>query len=466
MDRKLLIQEYFFYIVLFTSPFIYAIQVIFNTYIFSYFFYVLMLFLTINIFIINSIPKINIRERIKNFLTSSDNISKIALSLAFYIGVTGVNNIYYIHSYVDFAKVLVFFVLPIVFFCVHSSLVKTQILLMTMAISGMLVGLETLWEFFHLQPTFFEKINFEYASKISGRQIWQLLGGLRHTGLVEHLHATQFILVVSFLCATLLAIQLEKKAGRILFLIASIISMEAAIANGARLLLIGAFLSWGVLFLTNRYKNIFWRQVVLIFVATVFLFYFSQQNEYFWFSTYLQYPAKMIVSFFPSLNKGILFQIIKIGSSNDTLNMFLGEGALSKYNPLLLIKNVPLFNIVFGVGFGATPFYLGAASDDIFIIQFLIQLGLVGSTLLLLLISTMIKKVYNNLRDLSSPFKTEAMMVLCFLILSPFVIFHSGILLRKSCWIIFCFAILMSSKVNAESRQVISIKLHAPDGEL
>jgi hypothetical protein len=52
------------------------------------------------------------------------------------------------------------------------------------------------------------------------------------------------------------------------------------------------------------------------------------------------------------------------------------------------------------------------------------------------------------LSDINSRFKKEALILVCFLILFPFFVIHSGILLRKSCWILFCLMILISVKID------------------
>ncbi|MDD2932294.1 MAG: hypothetical protein PHO76_00250 [Methylotenera sp.] len=440
---------YSFYFILFFTPFIYAIQVVLNTYLVSYLIYISMIVLFASQ-VFPAIVRKNFCSQVNSFFVNSANSEKIAFSLAIYIALNGLNDIYYLHSYIGFLKVLTFFCLPILLFTVFAKKVNIKIILLIMTISGLLVGLETLWEFFNARPTFFEQLNFKYVKNLSGRELYQLLGGGRPTGLIEHLHTTQIFLVITFLCATIGFLQLKAKATRLFCLCASILVLMAVIANGTRLILVGAIIAWIVLYLLNtELRNKLYVQFLIGILSIICLYSFSSQNQYFWHVSYFQYPIKMLAFIYPSeYTNSILEWTSEIVTTNDSLLYLFGEEAVNVFDLPHIYRNLTFLNILFGLGFGSTSFYLGASTDDFYIAQFFAQLGILGSSLLISLLLHSWKSVFLCLNDINSPFKKEALILLCFLILFPFFVIHSGNLLRKSCWILFCLMMLISVKID------------------
>lgn len=449
-------QSRLLYFVLLASPFVFAFQVVFRSYLFSYFLYSLMAFVVAHrlaVVIANTASL----QGIKNLWRAMSDFKKTVLLFTLVIATNSVNEIFYFHSVSACARVLLLFVVPLLFFGMLSKWLDSTVALAAIVSSGLLVGIEALHEFSigNVVPrvTWFQRMEFQYVKDVSGYELTRFLQAARQTGLVEHLHATGFVLAASFLCATIMLLCSKKRFSQYLCLGASLVLCAAMVANGTRLILIGGLASWGMLCVfgkDNRGRLVI--QLLLLSLTICLLFHLSKMNEHFWHITYLQYPIRFMAHFFPSEYwSAALEHSLACGAwRNDSITNMFGEN-YDFFKPFNLTRSLSLLspaNLLFGIGFGRTPGYLGVADDHFFIAQFMWQLGIFGSSAFVAMFVGMCGLALRRLRKADSPLNKEALVLLAFLIIWPCALLHSSVLLRKACWILFCFPIAIALRLD------------------
>jgi len=171
--------------------------------------------------------------------------------------------------------------------------------------------------------------------------------------------------------------------------------------------------------------------------------------------SYLQYPIKTMATIFPSSEywRAALLHSDSLAAGNDSFQtMFSGEngmrGAFSLNNSLQLLS---LPNMLAGIGFGKVSSLLGVADDHVFIFQFMWQLGIPG---FIGFVSILIRAFFLSISALKSvdPFREpEAMLLVSLLILVPFGLVHSGVFMRKACWILLCFVLALGFRLEKKT---------------
>jgi len=388
----------------------------------------------------------------KRIWFSMSSLQKIVILFILFLALNSINEIIYFQSINYYVRILLIYVIPLAFFSLFSEKFDIRTAVGIVSISGLLVGIETIYELLMVHPTRYEVLNFEYVKHVSGKELFQFITGIRPTGLIEHLHATGFVIGVSFVCGTLMFLYSKEKNTKYLYFIVSLILFASMISNGTRLLLVGLALMWVLLYFFDKNNRVpLYVHLLFLFLTFFSLYQITKENNCFWYSTYFQYPIKVIAHLFPTqITLNLLAYSNTFAAGNDSLVAMFGEGydLTSPFNLLNMLAKLSIANIIFGTGLGKVAPYVGVDDDHLFFTQFICQLGVLGTMIFIALFITMFFLAYRSLRDSTLHSEIEPKLLLAFLILLFFSLLHSGVLMRKACWMLFCFAVSVALRLD------------------
>lgn len=334
-------------------------------------------------------------------------------------------------------RALVLFSIPAIVFVVggQMSIERHWSIVKLVALTAAIVALEMLWEDFTVwilrESTWFQLRNFHYVLSVTGRELNQLWApGYRTTGLIEHVHASTFYLVIGFVAA--MAVFL--RTGAITYLAVAVICELTIIVHGVRFPLIVAALAASVYIVCIRYAGAALspprlRIVVIVCgvaaIAAVVLDPFGTVRRF----------------FLP-----VLFDGIWNTDAPDefTLQSVLHSGVNNAKNTVLgrLTSEIWSLDCLQGLfGHGIANSLKGSVEgldDDFFVAQIFAQYGLLGGLAFYAIFVVALVQSARSLRHIQD----DRMFLIAFVIVVLVVIggstLHSGVVQRKA-----IFGILM-----------------------
>lgn len=342
-------------------------------------------------------------------------------------------------------RVLCLFVLPVGVFILASNYSDNQQwkLVKAVAITATVVALELLYENVHIwwlqEPTFFQLMNKDYVFSRSGEYLSQLyLPGYRPTGLLEHVHVSTFYVGVGMLAWS--AIYLEH--GNKLCLLWATVCEVVLIVHGIRLALIASCIAVVVLiFLAcksqsgnrqGRWKTALWVLVITGIIVVVLDPFGTVQK--FYLPIFLQgnWDTNRSIPIFPGtvINRStnISFELIssRLGSGWSNLEFFYG---------------------LFGHGIGASLIGIVGTDDDFFVMQILVQYGLLGSIAFIALFFVAAVSFWTTFNRVKGSDSTLLVFSFALMLCLGLSMLHSGVIQRKAIFpvLLWAFAIIYGS---------------------
>lgn len=413
-------------------PLMYPIQVITNQLLLTFIIYISLAILAIyHLINLNSYRRLLFHE----------------ISLSLFILSTFISIFINYHDPIDTIKIFCFYILPIsIMFSIKemninqiSFLVKITLLLSS------LFALELIHELVELETTWYQQKNFDYIHSRYGAELWQLLGSQRSTGMMEHLHVTALFLTIGIITVNAFLLTSQNK---IFLWIICIILWMGLFANASRLIIIGIFtftmLSYTILLFKQKIRSMYIINYISIIIFSFLILYFlTFKNTYFWHDIYFQLLPSYIITFFQNGLEYIHVFFMTTGSSdlvikkvgiipNQEIMPYVVTPSLNSF--FYLVQNASLDKLFFGYSFGQSAIEHKILNDDFFIVQFILQTGIIGFGLFIISFISIIAQIIFYLKKAYSIHPK----IMAFMFISSGIIFmlsfsmlHSSVILKK-----------------------------------
>lgn len=353
------------------------------------------------------------------------------------------------YSEIEFIRLLLLYLFPIIFFYYFIVIkrIDSMFIFKILVVICSLISLETLYEFFcYVDATFYQQMNINYVEKIIGTTPWHILPSLRDNGLMSHPHVSAIYIAFGLLLSTILYINIKKSV----YLLGICITFSGLIASGTRLAIISViiFLLF-YLFKTYKANRNKWLIVILVYtLSLVSLFIFSYDYTQFWIAVYLQYLPNEVFHFIynvPELEGSIADQIQKsiiYATKNNSVQLI--QNVIPEYHFFPSIDIVKdMYLLLFGIGLGSLGEHLGIINDNIFFLQLMYQLGIVGSSILIYMFLNTYFKGIKLLNKSEYHLKVIIWVSLAFMTLVSISLLHSGVFVKKGVYAMTFFFIFL-----------------------
>lgn len=307
--------------------------------------------------------------------------------------------------------------------------VKNLIILNIFLFASSLICIELLYEFFYAGIT-----NFEYIEEKSGLELYQMLGGLRNNGLMDHIHVTSTFIGFGTIIAVMLYIKTKQDSSHlyIIYLLLSIILFIGLFCIGVRLTFL-SFLVWFIILfiIEKNYRHELNTWLFIAIAITIVLVHVTFNYKlYFWSAVYLQYVPDFILDIY-----GIKSLVYANSAGNCSLEAINNVDSCFVFNDNVI-------NFLLGIGFGSIVYTKQLANDDLFFLQLFFQLGLFGFIIFLFIL----KLTFKDMRSLlgHNKYNFYGWTFFGFLVILAISMLHSGVLIRKQIFFIFIFILFLN----------------------
>lgn len=348
------------------------------------------------------------------------------------------------HDPVDSIKLFCFYILPVsLMFSVKQMNIKQLYLLMQIIVllSFLFAG-ELIQELIELEPIWYQQKNFDYIYSRFGVEMWQLLGSQRSTGLMEHLHVTALFLSIGIIFLNGLMFHSQKN---IILWISNAILWMGLFANASRLIIFSlmafTIVLYSTLIIQKKIKfEYLIKHISLILFAFFLLYFITFKNTYFWNDIYFQLLPQTIINTFEYITQHLYIHagvsvphIQKVGiiPNHEVTSYVIIPSIENFYN---LLQNTSWYRICFGYGFGQSSFEYKVLNDDFFILQFFLQTGIIGFTLFITTLGSILITIIHNWQK-SYKFNQKIFILLLvtggLIFMLSVSLLHSSVILKK-----------------------------------
>jgi hypothetical protein len=342
-------------------------------------------------------------------------------------------------------RVLCLFVLPVGVFILASNYSDSQQwkLVKVVAITATVVALELLYENVHIwwlqEPTFFQLMNKDYVFSRSGEYLSQLyLPGYRPTGLLEHVHVSTFYVGIGMLAW--LAIYLEH--GNKLCLLWATICEVVLIVHGIRLALVAGCIAVAVLIFWVRKSQSGngcrrWKTALWVFVITGISIVLLDP-----FGTVSKFYLPIFLQGDWDTNRSIpITPLTVIDRSTNTAFELIEFRVRSGW------LSLEHFYALFGHGIGASLIGIVGTDDDFFVMQILVQYGLLGAIAFIGLFFAAVVNFWTTFYRSKGSDSLLLVFAFSVIVLLGLSMLHSGVIQRKAIFpvLLWAFAIIYGS---------------------
>ena len=320
-------------------------------------------------------------------------------------------------------RLFLIFFLPVTLYFLRGQFLRNKAshsFLAIITLTASVVAAELLYEIVHtkflfLEPTAFQKMNYEYVAALGTGELSQLVEAVyKSPGLLEHAHASAAFVGIGVIGAITLWVTGKQNIWMYVGGMNLLILMLSAVRT-AQLATFISVMTMGFLLRRNLGAR---RRITRVVIGVIFVVCLGIG------SVGIAYPGELsslVKSFYGGVPTGDVFQ------DEDTITGILDYSFWHNFKAL----NEHPTAVLFGVGPTTLMEKLGAGSDDFFVIQVFAQFGLMGG---LLFYSIPILALWEGSVSLKRVNSKDAMLItgyLAIIVLLFVTTIHSGVLQRK-----------------------------------